>query len=140
MAQGIAFALPWMKPRSTVKRRRRITETQVHQMPVAASPYTPVHSHLVPGTASSWRFGSLRMAGILRILPPRWGRAGTRVEAPVCLGDLSPLALRYVDAHTCGHKAALSSSSRLLLPLDGADGPCYRHFNGFNYSNNHHGR
>ena len=68
------------------------------------------------------------------------GGAGTRVEAPVCLGDLCPLALRYVDAHTCGHKAAFSSSSRILLPLDGADGPCYRHFNGLNYSNNHHGR
>ena len=58
----------------------------------------------------------------------------------MCVGDLCPLPLRYVDAHTCGHKAAVSSSFGLLLPLDGADGLCYGHFNGSNYHINHHGR
>ena len=83
MGQGTAFALPWMKPRLTVKHRRWVTETQVDQMPAAASPYTPVHFHLVPGTDSSWWFCSLRMAGILRILPPWRGGdegGGSRVS------------------------------------------------------------
>lgn len=57
----------------TVKHRRWVTETQVDQMPTAASPYTPVRSHLAPGTVSSWWFGSWFVAGILRILPPQQG-------------------------------------------------------------------
>lgn len=63
-----------------------------------------------------------------------------RVEAPVCGGGLCPLLSGVWTLHTCGHKAAFSSSSGLLPPLGGADGLCYGHFNGSNYHINHHGR
>lgn len=113
-----------------MKHKGGITETHINQTPTVVSPCTSVGSHLVPDMVSSGWFSSLCAAGVSEHPSSLAGRGR----------GLSGMSLRYVGAHTCGQKAAVSSSFRLLLPLDAAGGPCYGHFNGFNYHRNNYVR